>query len=854
MSDNVPVKFKNQDYISLRDECLKTKTLFLDPTFAADQTSIGMPADPDPKLAIKWLRPKEISSNAVFVEGTTGTTDICQGQLEMKALRAVYRMGAGLVVHQVLHGGCEESHLSYLWQPSANGSPLEQPEQPGAEHSKNSGDDGGLQEKPPSPSSTHHPGQNCDGCGVSQVPGYDNHQGPEVGLQHQLHHQESPTEDVLPESAEVVQPVPGAEGCVCDVFDVCLCNCWLLAALSCLTMHPTLFEKVVPAEQTLAAPYAGIFRFKFWQYGEWVEVVVDDRLPVQKGRLLFSYSRTNNEFWSALVEKAYAKSVPAYVCMTVCVKVSEKLRLIGSYGSLKGGNISEGMEDFTGGIAYTRPVSSRTPPVLWRTLTAALSRGSLLSCFIQAKSVKEIGTVTAEGLIKGHAYAITGTDKVHRKAEEVPLVRLRNPWGFVEFCGPWSDKCKDWDGIDSAEKTRIHLKIEEDGEFWIGMEDFCKLFDTVELCSVNPDSDAGEDGEAGASEWALTSHKGSWVPMCSAGGSRKYPRSFWKNPQFHLVLSQQDVEDVEVDEDDTDARDDDNDAGDTAVKSGTDKQKEKMKKCTVLVELLQKDRRQKDKINFMYIAFHIFKYNRTVSFSLSPSLAPQLQNNTGSFDQDFFTTNPLVSRSGPYKNARAVWRKVHLDPGHYVVLASTQRPNQQGEFFLRIYAKKGNTLGVCDITCPTAFNMTVMSKPPLPEDQRRVQKWFDEESGPDDRLNAVEFMKLVNTVLEKDYHLPLETCRQLIFGEYTGGRCRLSRDQAEKLLTSLRNLQSIFLEYDEDSSGTMNPFELSQALKAAGVQCDNSILQMLWERFGTGEQHLPFPSFVSCVTRLQVLV
>ncbi|KAK1785126.1 hypothetical protein P4O66_018540 [Electrophorus voltai] len=683
-----PVKFKNQDYASLLDECLKSRCLFLDPTFAADQTSIRMPADPDPKMAIKWLRPKEISKNAVFVEGTTGTTDICQGQLG---------------------------------------------------------------------------------------------------------------------------------------------NCWLLAALSCLTMHPTLFEKVVPAGQTLDVSYVGIFRFRFWQYGEWVEVVVDDRLPVRGGRLLFSYSRTNNEFWSALVEKAYAK-------------------LIGSYGSLKGGNISEGMEDFTGGIAYTRPVSSRTPPVLWRTLTAALSRGSLLSCFIQAKTVKEIGTVTTEGLVKGHAYAITATDKVHRKTEEVLLVRLRNPWGFVEFCGPWSDKCKDWDGIDSAEKTRIHLNIEEDGEFWIGMEDFCRLFDTVELCSVSPDSDDAEDSDAvtTTSSWALTSHKGSWVPMCSAGGSRKYQRTFWKNPQFHLVLSQQDVEDVEVDEDDVDVGDDDDDDA-VPAKSSTGKQKEKMKKCTVLIELLQKDRRQRDKINFLYIAFHIYR------------VPPKLQDFTGSFDQQFFTTKTLVSRSGQYRNVRAVWRKVHLDPGHYVIVSSTQRPNQQGEFFLRVYAKEGHTLGddscysVREISCPAAITTTVMSKPPLPEDQDRVQKFFDEGAGPDDRLNAVDFMKLANTVLEKDYNLPLETCRQLIFGEDTGGRGRVSRDQAKKLLSSLRTLQSIFLEYDEDSSGTMNPFELSQALKAAGVECDNSILQVLWERFGSGEQHLAFYSFVACVTRLRSL-
>lgn len=149
---------------------------------------------------------------------------------------------------------------------------------------------------------------------------------------------------------------------------------------------------------------------QFWQYGEWVEVVVDDRLPVREGRLLFSYSHTRNEFWSALVEKAYAKSVATtgicfWVvtsdithCFSVCVLLQwyhkntqppeitfspPSCRLIGSYGSLKGGNISEGMEDFTGGIAYSLPVSSRSPRVLWRVLTGALSRGSLLSCFIQ---------------------------------------------------------------------------------------------------------------------------------------------------------------------------------------------------------------------------------------------------------------------------------------------------------------------------------------------------------------------------------------------------------------------------------------------------------------------------------------
>lgn len=30
--------------------------------------------------------------------------------------------------------------------------------------------------------------------------------------------------------------------------------------------------------------------------------------------------------------------------------------------------------------------------------------------------------------------------QVSRGSDEVLLLRLRNPWGFVEYCGPWSDK------------------------------------------------------------------------------------------------------------------------------------------------------------------------------------------------------------------------------------------------------------------------------------------------------------------------------------------------------------------------------------------------------------------------------
>ncbi|XP_038550115.1 calpain-12 isoform X2 [Micropterus salmoides] len=680
-----PIRFKDQDFDTILEECLKSGKLFADPTFLPEQKSIGMPEDPDPKKATKWQRPKEISKNAVFVDDTTGTTDICQGQLG---------------------------------------------------------------------------------------------------------------------------------------------DCWLLAALSCLTMHPTLFAKVVPPNQSMSEPYAGIFHFRFWQYGVWVEVVVDDRLPVRQGRLLFSYSETRNEYWSALVEKAYAK-------------------LVGCYGSLKGGNISEAMEDFTGGIAYSMKVSSRTPRALWRSLTAAVSRGSLLSCFIQACNNLEIGKVTGDGLIKGHAYAITDTHKVTKASEEMFLLKLRNPWGFGEYCGPWSDKGKEWDDVDKAEKEMIHLKNKDDGEFWISIENFCSVFNVVEHCSVNPDTLEEENTpDSPSSIWTISEHQGFWVPSSSAD-------SFWKNPQFQLVLTEHDDSHKDNDDDNSnyneydeeDEIDDNEDDEDDKLmaseeKMAPEKPKRKGKRCTVLVELLQKNRRQKDKINFLYIAFHIYKV---------PS---ELQGVC--LNRNFFMKNRPVGRSGKYVAQRGVWRKLRLEPGNYMIVASTFKPNQPGDFFVRIFSKTGNTLETQDFTCTSGY-LPVMGSPISVDDRERVQRTFDEQAGPDDRLNAKELMNLFNSVLNKDYHLPLETCRQLIFGEDTTGRSSLTREQTEALLSSLRNLQAMFLKFDEDSSGTMSPFELSTALEAVGMQCDGKVVQLLSARFAAGELQMPFHGFVSCVTRLRML-
>jgi len=54
---------------------------------------------------------------------------------------------------------------------------------------------------------------------------------------------------------------------------------------------------------------SNIFFIRFNGDGEWREVIIDDRLPTRNGKLIYAHSSDPQEFWSCLLEKAYAKYI-----------------------------------------------------------------------------------------------------------------------------------------------------------------------------------------------------------------------------------------------------------------------------------------------------------------------------------------------------------------------------------------------------------------------------------------------------------------------------------------------------------------------------------------------------------------
>ncbi|KAL7833968.1 hypothetical protein AOLI_G00289280 [Acnodon oligacanthus] len=329
-------------------------------------------------------------------------------------------------------------------------------------------------------------------------------------------------------------------------------DCWLMAAIASLTLDPDILVQVIHPEQNFEENYAGIFHFQLWQYGQWVDVVIDDLLPTRNGKLVFVHSLDKNEFWSALLEKAYAK-------------------VNGSYEALKGGSATEGFEDFTGGIAECYKLN-KAPSNLFNIMKKALSRGSLLSTSISA-SVKETEDVTKEQLVKKHAYSITAAEEVHVGGRLMQLVRLRNPWGHKEWNGAWSDNSKEWDHVLPQEKAKLNYSA-DDGEFWMAYSDFVKQYSKVEICNLTPDLPSSDH----VGQWALQQFEGNWKSGSTAGGSSKNTATFSSNPQFVINL-------------------------DHKSQGGTHT-------CSVLVGLMQKDMRKERKLghDFNSICFAVYPH------------------------------------------------------------------------------------------------------------------------------------------------------------------------------------------------------------------------------------------------------
>uniref|UniRef100_A0A3B3QMA9 Calpain-3 n=1 Tax=Paramormyrops kingsleyae TaxID=1676925 RepID=A0A3B3QMA9_9TELE len=583
--------------------------------------------------------------------------------------------------------------------------------------------------------------------------------------------------------------------------DICqgdLGDCWLLAAIACLTLNEKLLYRVIPPEQSFTENYAGIFHFQFWRYGDWVDVVVDDRIPTFNNQLVFTKSEVRNEFWSALLEKAYAK-------------------LHGSYEALKGGNTTEAMEDFTGGVTEFYDIKD-APKELYKIMKKALERGSLMGCSMDALVPARLETRTATGLVKGHAYSVTGVEESLQKQPKIRLVRLRNPWGQVEWNGPWSDNSKEWASIAKAEKEKLQQQNAEDGEFWMSFDDFKRNFTKIEICNLTPD--ALQDDKI--HKWTVSVNEGRWVRGCSAGGCRNYPDTFWTNPQYRLRLLEED---------------DDPDDNEVA--------------CTVVVALMQKNRRMERKMgaNLFTIGFSIYEVFNA------------MHGNTQHMPKDFFLYNASKARCKSYINLREVTERFRLPPGEYIIVPSTYEPHQEGEFILRVFSEKNNLSEAALIPDNLLTGLFPSISQPAPattecEEDKQFHSIFQQIAGDDMEITSNELKNVLNKAIGKHKELKtmgfcLESCRSMIALMDTDGSGKLNFDEFKHLWNKIKQWQGIFKRHDFDKSGTINSYDMRNAVNDAGFHLSNQLYDVITMRYANDNMKIDFDSYICCLVRLE---
>lgn len=574
-----------------------------------------------------------------------------------------------------------------------------------------------------------------------------------------------------------------------DRTDICqgqLGDCWLLAAIASLTMHKDTLARVIQPDQNFDRGYAGIFRFQFWQHNKWLEVVVDDRLPCVRNRLVFLHSADNNEFWSALLEKAYAK-------------------LNGSYEALKGGSTLEAMEDFSGGVGEVYETRN-APSDLYTILKKALDRGSMMGCSIDITSSAESEAQTATGLVKGHAYSITGLAEVDYRGRKVRLIRVRNPWGQVEWNGPWSDNSREWSVVDKAEKARLLENATDDGEFWMEFEDFKANYDRVEICNLTPDSLTDDTKK----KWVVNTLEGNWIRGSTAGGCRNFIDTFWTNPQFKLKLEDADGHGH----------------------------------CSVIVALMQKNRRKlrKEGLDLETIGFAIYQ-------------APHDEDH---LEKDFFRFNSSKARSRTYVNMREVSERFSLAPGSYLVVPTTFQPHIEADFALRIFSE--SKAGAIEMGNTIEADLPDLPMPSPPEEEtpeeKGLRRLFEQIAGSDNAISAFELQDVLNGVLSRRKEIKfdgvsLNTCHSIINLMDADNSGMIEFQEFKVFWEKLKKWMMLFLSYDTDRNGRMSSYELRLALKAVGIQLNNSLLQLICLRFADKSFEIDFDDYLTCIVRLE---
>jgi len=291
------------------------------------------------------------------------------------------------------------------------------------------------------------------------------------------------------------------------------------------------------------------------------------------------------------------------------------------------------------GIFPHRSIKSKDE--LWEKLMRFHAEGTMMGCSSNGAVEREIiidGEKT--GIMSNHAYSLLDMIELQRpdKGDENSrkfsrLLRIRNPWGQLEWRGKWADDSEQIEEhkelidqmIASKEEDERWIPGENDGTFLMCFKDFREIFNSIFMCVDFPNERSGVR----------------FINKCTAYTSGGTPsplteekKKLWaKNPQYTMTLQ---------------------------------------KEAELFISLAQEDGRLIPGLKFPYLE-HIHPVCFTIS--VKPKDKAKL---------DLFDPKALKCVSN-VKEHREVTHRITLLPGEYVLVPSTKDAGQLGNYYLSIY-------------------------------------------------------------------------------------------------------------------------------------------------------------------------
>ncbi|CAH8441341.1 unnamed protein product [Schistosoma rodhaini] len=580
-----------------------------------------------------------------------------------------------------------------------------------------------------------------------------------------------------------------------DVDQGALGDCWFASVMATVTKYPALMSNIIPPNQTFkGSGYTGAFVFNFWRFGEWVEVVVDDRIPVVKGTCnpVFIHSTDNSEFWSCLLEKAYAK-------------------LCGSYAHLTGGFQSEAMEDFTGGICTTLILNKKErPPNLLKMMEHYTKTCCVMGADVGGDKNKRREEL---GLIGSHAYSVTGVGKVNYMGKDVHLVRCRNPWGERhEWKGPWSDNSPEWKDVKSKDKRALQYKPKEDGEFWMSFQDFEDYFSLLEICHFGYSSLDCKDEIDKKKRCEEICFLGEWVANVNAGGSRDYPESFCTNPQYLFTI-------------------------------GTDNSG-KVGKAHIIVGVMQEHRRFLYGADYLAIGFSIYEVSELQNTCLTPEellcrkpllTSDYIPRREVTLEADLFPGTFILIPSTYNSNQEARYICRVFSTVKMKQLELDEENSYEG--FPKSTMDALQSMMLKELAS-LELNFKQLCNPVTEKINSRILGTILDQS------NFGEYM-------DGFTEFPSNLCSSLISSASTNLTGQIDLEEYLYLLIDLKGWTLTFSKYD-DRKGCVSWYKFRELLKSSGYKVSNRVFSVLAHRHIDHKRgHISFESYLHCMANLK---